>query len=129
MAVANPDPKVVKKPWGKEEWLELNERYCYKRIYMNAGTRSSFQIHQHKHETNYLIAGRAEIWLDNEMGELEKEELSIGQYYVVPPGRRHRVIAITDIILQEVSTPEVDDVIRLEDDTNRPDGRIQSEHQ
>ncbi|MDO8424108.1 MAG: cupin domain-containing protein [bacterium] len=128
MAVANPTPKVVQKPWGKEEWLELNERYCYKRIYMDAGMRSSFQVHQYKHETNYLIAGRAEIWLDNEHGELEKEVLEAGQYYVVPPGRRHRVIALTNLILQEVSTPEVDDVLRIEDDTNRPDGRIESEH-
>ncbi len=128
MAVANPAPKVVHKPWGKEEWLELNGRYCYKRIYMNAGTRSSFQVHRHKHETNYVISGQAEIWLDNEHGVLEKEVLVRGQYYVVPPGRRHRVIALTDIVLQEVSTPEVDDVIRLEDDTGRGDGRIESEH-
>ena len=46
----------------------------------------------------------------------------------VKPPRKHRVVALTNLILQEVSTPEVDDVIRVEDDTNRPDGRIESEH-
>jgi len=49
-------------------------------------------------------------------------------FFTVIPPRKHRIIAITDIILQEVSTPEVDDVIRIEDDNNRQDGRIDSEH-
>ena len=51
-----------------------------------------------------------------------------GNFFTVIPGRRHRIIALTDIILQECSTPEVDDVVRLEDDTERPDGKIDSEH-
>jgi mannose-6-phosphate isomerase-like protein (cupin superfamily) len=121
--------KEVTKPWGKEIWLELNDRYCYKRIYINAGTRTSFQYHNKKYETNYIIKGVAEVWLENDSGVVEKLKMKEGDFFNVAPPKKHRVIAITDIVLQEVSTPDVDDVIRIEDDTNRPDGKIESEHQ
>lgn len=120
--------KTVYKPWGKEEWLELNDKYCYKRIYINAGHKTSYQYHNFKRETNFLISGEAEIWLENDEGVVEKFIMKAGEYFNVTPPKKHRVIAITDIILQEVSTPEVDDVIRLEDDTNRIDGRLEHEH-
>src|SRR3990167_1496363 len=120
--------KTVYKPWGREVWLELNDRYCYKRIYINAGHRTSYQVHQYKHETNYLISGRAIFWLEDEHGVVNTHSMEAGEFFSVAPGRKHRVIAITDIILQEVSTPEVDDVIRLQDDTNSPDGLIIGEH-
>lgn len=121
-------PKIVSKPWGKEIWLELNDKYCYKRICINAGHRTSFQYHNYKLESNYIISGEAEVWLENEKGEVEKKKMKADDFFTVPPTRKHRVTAITDIILQEVSTPEVDDVIRIEDDAKRPDGRIDSEH-
>lgn len=120
--------KIVNKPWGKEIWIELNDRYCYKRIYIKAGFKTSFQYHKRKMETNYIIAGKAEVWLDNDKGELEKRIMGTDESFTVTPLKKHRVIAITDIILQEVSTPEVDDVIRIEDDTKRGNGRIESEH-
>lgn len=116
------------KPWGKEIWLELNEKYCYKRIYINAGTRTSYQYHEKKSETNYIIEGEAEIWLENDEGVIEKIMMKKDNFFNVTPPRKHRVIAITDIILQEVSTPEVDDVIRIEDDANRGHGKIDREH-
>lgn len=121
--------KTVFKPWGKEEWLELNDKYCYKRIYINAGYKTSYQYHNQKRETNYIISGEAEIWLENDNGEVEKKVMRAGEYFNVTPPKKHRVIALTDIILQEVSTPEVDDVVRLEDDTNRQSGKIQGEHE
>jgi NDP-sugar pyrophosphorylase family protein/mannose-6-phosphate isomerase-like protein (cupin superfamily)/thiamine kinase-like enzyme len=120
--------KIIHKPWGREEWLELNDSYCYKRIYINAGYKTSYQYHHFKRETNYIISGEAEIWLENEEGIVEKKIMKTGEYFNVTPPKKHRVIAITDIILQEVSTPEVDDVIRIEDDTNRVDGKIEGEH-
>ena len=120
--------KEVSKPWGKEIWLELNEKYCYKRIYINAGTRTSYQYHINKLETNYIIEGKAEVWLENDEGVVEKKEMGKNDFFTVIPPRKHRVIAITDIILQEVSTPEVDDVIRIEDDQSRGNGKILSEH-
>jgi len=122
-------PKIVEKPWGREEWLALNDQYCYKRIYVNAGTRTSFQYHEKKIETNYIIAGQAEIWLENlATGEIEKKVLGPGTFFDVHPPQKHRVIALTDVILQEVSTPHVDDVIRIQDDAGRANGRIESEH-
>jgi len=120
--------KVVSKPWGKEIWLELNDKYCYKRIYINAGTRTSYQYHKNKLETNYIINGKAEVWLENDEGVVEKKVMIKDQFFTVIPPRKHRVIALTDLILQEVSTPEVDDVIRIEDDSGRGTGRIDSEH-
>tara|TARA_R110000796_G_scaffold140149_4_gene256289 strand:- start:1521 stop:3437 length:1917 start_codon:yes stop_codon:yes gene_type:complete len=120
--------KIINKPWGKEEWLELNEKYCYKRIYINKGYKTSYQYHNYKRETNYLIEGTAEIWLENDDGVVEKKIMKAGEFFNVTPPKKHRVIALTDIILQEVSTPEVNDVIRIEDDTNRKDGFIEGEH-
>jgi len=121
--------KIINKPWGKEEWLELNEFYCYKRIYLNAGYKTSLQYHEYKKESNYIIAGEAEVWLENENGEIETFLMGPGSLFNVDPPRKHRVVAITDVILQEVSTPHVDDVFRINDEFNRPDGKIESEHQ
>lgn len=120
--------KTIYKPWGKEEWLELNDKYCYKRIYINAGTKTSYQYHDKKLETNYIIEGTAEIWLENDEGIVEKKIMKAGDFFTVEPPKKHRVIAITDIILQEVSTPEVDDVIRISDDSGRGSGKIEHEH-
>lgn len=121
-------PEIVKKPWGKEVWLELNSHYCYKRIYINAGTRTSFQYHKEKIETNYIISGEAEVWLENDRGEVVVKKMKANDCFNIKPPRKHRVIALTDLILQEVSTPEVDDIIRIEDDSGRSDGRIKGEH-
>ena len=120
--------KEVVKPWGKEVWFELNDKYCYKRLYVNQGTRTSYQYHVEKLETNYIIEGEAEVWLENAAGVVEKLQLKQDDFFTVLPGRKHRIIAKTDVVLQEVSTPEVDDVVRLEDDSSRPSGRIESEH-
>ena len=126
-------PHVVNKPWGREEWLELWEGgrgggYCYKRIHIKAGTRTSFQYHERKVETNYIIEGKAEVWLEKDSGKIEKIIMGTGDSFTVIPPKKHRVIALTDVILQEVSTPEVDDVIRLQDDNERGNGKIKSEH-
>ena len=120
--------KTIFKPWGKEVWLELNDKYCYKRIYINAGTKTSYQYHEQKLETNFIIDGTAEVWLENDEGVVEKKIMKAGEYFTVEPPKKHRVIAVTDIILQEVSTPEVDDVIRISDDSGRTDGKIEHEH-
>ena len=122
------DAYTVYKPWGKEVWMELNDKYCYKRIYVNAGTKTSFQYHEKKLETNFIIEGTAEVWLENDDGVVEKKIMNAGEFFTVQPPKKHRVIAITDIILQEVSTPEVDDVIRISDDSLRGNGKIEHEH-
>ena len=63
--------KIVYKPWGKEIWLELNDKYCYKRIHINVGAQTSYQYHKQKLETNYIIDGEAEVWLENNEGIVE----------------------------------------------------------
>ena len=134
--MSNESPKIIKKPWGKEVWLrvpteeekKIGRGYCYKRIYINSGERTSYQYHERKMETNYIIKGRAEVWLENERGIVEKIIMGPDEFFTVIPPRKHRVVALTDLILQEASTPEVDDIVRLEDDTGRGDGRINCEH-
>jgi mannose-6-phosphate isomerase-like protein (cupin superfamily) len=119
------DCKVVKKDWGKEIWIEHeNEFYAYKRIYINSGYRTSLQYHNFKFETNYIISGKARVFIQDTWYEMGEDE-----FFTIRPGVLHRVEAITNVILQEVSTPHLDDVIRVEDDYNRPNGKIEKEHE
>ena len=120
---------TVNKPWGHEKWMELNEFYAYKLIHMKAGNQSSLQLHEKKVEANYVIEGTAEVLLENEDGVLESQIFEAGSGWVVPVGRKHRVIAKTDYTALEVSTPHLDDVVRFQDDANRPSGRIDTEHE
>lgn len=114
---------TVLKNWGHERWLNVNDRYAYKRIYINAGHRTSLQYHEKKMETNYVISGTAKVLIGDEWFEVAQDD-----FFTIPPGIIHRIHAITDLVLQEVSTPEVLDVIRVEDDANRPSGHIEEEH-
>ena len=72
--------KTVLKPWGKEIWLALNDKYCYKRIEIHAGFKTSYQIHNFKLETNYIIKGDAEVWLENVDGIVEKFFMKEGDF-------------------------------------------------
>jgi len=129
--------KIVKKPWGKEIWInyrkgenigEEEKPYVMKKLYINKGTKTSFQYHKEKKETNFLIKGKVEAWFESSPGFIDKKILSEGAIWSIPPMKKHRIITLEDVILLESSTPEVDDVIRIEDDTLRGDGRINSEH-
>lgn len=95
---------------------------------MKAGNKSSLQSHDFKYESNYVVNGIAEVWLEGEDGIMRGQLFQAGMGWTVPIGRKHRVIAITDYTAVEVSTPHLDDVKRYEDDTNRPDGKIEEEH-
>ena len=130
--------KTVKKPWGKEVWLNYRtneqigdeeKKYVLKKLYINKDTKTSFQYHQKKMETNFLIEGTVEAWFETKKGFIEKQILTVGASWTVPPNVKHRIITVDDVILIEASTPEIDDVIRIEDDTMRGDGRIDSEHE
>ena len=118
----------VEKPWGCEIWLELNEHYAYKLISMKKGCRSSLQLHEKKIETNYVISGSAEVLLENETGEMESRIYKAGEGWCVPLKTKHRVVAITDYTALEVSTAHLNDVVRFQDDTSRPSGKIETEH-
>tara|TARA_R110002020_G_scaffold104675_1_gene244767 strand:+ start:305 stop:673 length:369 start_codon:yes stop_codon:yes gene_type:complete len=106
--------KTVTKPWGKEEWLVVNDSYCLKKLYVNEGQRLSLQYHEKKKETMFLQIGECDLKLNDEMIHMVHEKA-----YTINPGNIHRVEAKTDCIILEVSTPEVEDVVRLEDDHKR----------
>lgn len=122
------EPKIVTKPWGSEAWISLTPHYCFKRIVLNAKKRTSLQVHKEKHETNYIVEGTIRLTYGKALNALTEIRMEAGSSFVIEPGTIHRVTAVTDVVMMEVSTPQVDDVVRITDDTDRPDGRIDSEH-
>jgi mannose-6-phosphate isomerase-like protein (cupin superfamily) len=110
------DPvRRVEKPWGYEIHYALTDRYCGKVLFVRAGEELSLQYHEVKDETLYLQAGRAEIVVGGRTDALEILPAEPGDAYRVRPGTIHRIRAIEDSTFLEVSTPELDDVVRLED--------------
>jgi mannose-6-phosphate isomerase-like protein (cupin superfamily) len=106
--------KRVEKPWGYELIWAHTERYVGKVLHVNAGHRLSLQYHVKKDETIHLWSGRLTLVYDEGRGMIERE-LQPGESYHIVPGTKHRMIAITDCDILEASTPELDDVVRLED--------------
>ncbi len=104
----------VDKPWGYELIWAQTDRYVGKVLHVNAGQRLSLQYHEKKDETIYLWSGRLTLVVDEGNG-LHERELKPGESYHVRPLVKHRMIAITDCDVLEASTPELDDVVRLED--------------
>ena len=123
--------KVVSKAWGEERWLVHGDApFVFKLIRLRAGMRTSLQLHREKEEANLVLEGRAELVFEPDpAGSLERRALEPGNVVHVRPGAVHRLEAVTDLVVLEVSTPEVDDVVRLSDDWGRPDGRIDAEHE
>jgi mannose-6-phosphate isomerase-like protein (cupin superfamily) len=110
------------KPWGWEEIWAETERYAGKILMIRAGHRLSLQLHRRKDESIYVLAGRLRLTLENAAGELEQVDLPPGESRRIPTGRRHRFEALEETRLIEVSTPELGDVVRLEDDYGRGGG-------
>ena len=111
--------KRTDKPWGHELLVACNERYALKDIHMIAGTRSSLQSHRWKLETIFVISGRVSVERGMPGEALVVEEFGPGQAYDVPTTMIHRVTVLEDARLIEASTPELDDVIRHQDDFGR----------
>jgi mannose-6-phosphate isomerase-like protein (cupin superfamily) len=109
----------VEKPWGHELLWAHTDRYVGKVLVIEAGKRLSLQRHLVKDESILVIAGRLRLTLEDETGTIRVEELGVGDHRHVPTGRIHRYEAIERTELVEVSTPELDDVVRLEDDFGR----------
>jgi quercetin dioxygenase-like cupin family protein len=112
-------PRRVEKPWGHEIIWAHADRYVGKLLVINAGRRLSFQYHDVKDEWIHVLSGRLRLTLENDAGVVEDRELGPGDGAHVATGRRHRYEAIDTCTLIEVSTPELDDVVRLEDDFGR----------
>ncbi len=110
---------IIKKPWGKEEILELNEKYVVKRLTMKKGHKCSLQYHNLKHETVYLLAGKLKIYLGENENNLNVRVFNPGEYLSLSPKKIHRMEAVEDSVYLEASTPELDDVVRIVDDYSR----------
>ena len=109
----------VPKPWGSEQIWALTERYCGKVIRISAGKRLSLQRHERKEESLIVLRGTLRLHLEDDEGIVRVVELGPGESAHVDTHRIHRFEAATDVELVEVSTPEIDDVERLEDDFGR----------
>jgi mannose-6-phosphate isomerase len=109
----------VEKPWGHELIWAHTDRYAGKVIVIEAGRRLSLQLHDRKDESIYVVAGRLRLHLEGGDGRMATFDLGPGGHAHVPVGRRHRFEALERVELVEVSTPELDDVVRLEDDFGR----------
>lgn len=113
------EARRVEKPWGHELIWAHTDRYVGKVIVIEAGKRLSLQRHLVKDESIFVISGRLRLTLEDETGTIRVEELVAGDHRHVPTGRIHRFEAVERTELMEISTPELDDVIRLEDDFGR----------
>ena len=112
----------VEKPWGYEVHWAHTDRYVGKILHVNAGQALSLQYHDLKDETIYVYSGRLLYEIEQD-GRMVKNEMKPGDGMRVTPKTVHRMTAIEDTEILEVSTPEIDDVVRLEDRYGRESGR------
>jgi len=98
------------KPWGTELLFAETPQYIGKVLWMKAGHGGHLQHHERKDETFFLLSGRACVrWQDSSNSEVQETKMTVGQAYHVPPGAIHQVIAVTDCVLVEASTPVFED--------------------
>ncbi len=106
--------KRVPKPWGYELIFAKCDRYAGKILHVKRGECLSLQYHEMKEETLYVLRGELELTLESN-GERRVVALRAGEAFHIPPRLIHRMQAVEDTDVAEVSTPELDDVVRLED--------------
>jgi mannose-6-phosphate isomerase len=116
------DVERVEKPWGHELVFASTERYCGKVIFVREGEQLSLQFHREKDETIYVQSGRAEFEIGDPGGPLDVEVVGPGRAFHLGAGTVHRIRALEDTVLLEVSTSGAEDVVRLEDRYGRADG-------
>lgn len=111
--------KRVEKPWGYELWWALTEKYVGKILHVNKGQSLSYQYHEVKDETIYLHNGELLLEIEEVGGKREEQVMKTGSAIRITPYTKHRMTALTDCDILEASTPEVEDVVRLEDKYGR----------
>jgi mannose-6-phosphate isomerase-like protein (cupin superfamily) len=109
------DVKRVEKPWGYELVYASTDRYCGKVIFIRAGEELSLQFHREKDETIYVQSGRVAFEIGEPGKPVDTEVVGPDRAFHLQPGTVHRIRALEDTVMLEVSTPELDDVVRLED--------------
>lgn len=110
---------LVNKPWGWENRFAITDRYLGKVIHVNKGEMLSLQYHNQKDETLFMVEGVMDLQLEDDSGRMQIHRLRRGDSKRIRPGRKHRMVAIDDCEFFEVSSPEIDDVVRLEDKYGR----------
>jgi len=110
---------IVKKPWGQEEILEINDRYMVKKLTMKEGHRCSLQYHQKKRETIYILQGQLRILTGQTQQDLIARGYGPHESITIEPRVLHRMEAVKDSVYLESSSPEIDDVVRVQDDYQR----------
>jgi mannose-6-phosphate isomerase-like protein (cupin superfamily) len=105
----------VDKPWGYELRWAITERYLGKVLHINKGEALSLQYHRQKDECQYILAGAIDMEVGPTESEMTTRRMRAGDTVHLTPGTRHRLTAVEDTDIFEVSTPEIDDVVRLED--------------
>lgn len=118
--------KYVSKPWGWELWWARTDRYAGKILHVERGHSLSYQMHLKKDETIYVLRGQLELELARPGGRRRRRRLVPGDSARIRPGDRHRMTALTTCDVLEASSPELDDLIRLEDRYGRADGARQA---
>lgn len=114
------DNTIVKpKPWGREIWFAHTDKYAGKILEIKKGHRFSLQYHKKKCETQLIIEGKVKFTFGKNLKKLKTVTLNAGDKADIPPGTIHRVKALQRTIIFEVSTSELDDVVKLEDDYGR----------
>lgn len=108
----------VDKPWGYELRFVRTDRYAGKILFIKAGSQLSLQYHEKKDEAFYVQSGRLELVLGHR-DQQKVVPMQPGESHHITPGTVHRFRAVTDTLLFEVSTPELEDVVRIEDDYGR----------
>lgn len=111
--------KIIEKPWGKEEVVEINDHYMVKKLTMWKGHRCSLQYHNLKKETIYVLSGNLRIYTGSSAKNLSSKIYGPNQTITLSPGTIHRMEGEEDCIYLEASTPQMDDVVRIEDDYDR----------
>jgi quercetin dioxygenase-like cupin family protein len=109
------EPKRVDKPWGHEIWWAQTPAYAGKILVVEAGHALSLQFHHEKDESSYLFSGRLRLTVGATVDDLEQRVLEAGESWHVAPGTVHSIEALEDSIVFEVSTPQLEDVVRLDD--------------
>lgn len=113
------ETKIVTKPWGHEVIWAITKDYVGKVLVIKAGHQLSLQFHKVKEETIYVQSGTMKFQIEDGQGEMREIILSPGMSHHILPNRKHRMIAVDDCEIFEVSTPHLDDVVRLEDSYGR----------
>lgn len=112
----------IEKPWGFELIWARTDRYVGKLLHINAGAALSYQYHELKEETIYVVRGLLYLHVARGDDKPQVMELAEGEVFHIAPGLRHRFEAHEEVELFEVSTPELDDVVRLDDRYGRAGG-------